>query len=394
MKGIRRHGAGWQAEVRVVGHPRSVEQWPLETDPAVMQDWRKKEQARLRLTAPRATKGTFAADARRYLSLVTTMPSYTMRKRDIELWIGVFGTKPRSNITRADIRAQRDAWHLHGPRRVWRKRKDAKGNVIHGGVWVDEPGPLAASTVNHRLRALANLWTVLDGRHAPNPARDVPELEEDEGEDRSLPYALIEMVIATMPDRGQGKKGEPRATVSLTKIRVRVMAYVGLPPIDIGRLTPDRVNLDYGWVDTGKRKKGKGVLTGRRPLTPQGLDAMRQFVAANAFGTFSTASMLKSVRRACLRVAKALAQNPETAALAPIVRRIRPYDLRHSYVTEVLGKSGDLHATQLLSGHADLRTTVSYGRRALNPALAAALAKVTAAGGFAAPANRANDTNN
>jgi integrase len=384
VKGIRRHGAGWQAEVRVKGHERSIRQFALDADPAEIQAWRKDEKARLRLTSPRATKGTFAADAKRYLSLVTTMPSFKMRKRDIGLWIGVFGTRARSSITRADIRAQRDRWHREGPKRVWRKHSDR-----HGGGWVDVPGPLAASTVNHRLRALANLYTVLDGRHAPNPARDVPEIEEEEGEDRSLPYTLIEMIIAAMPDRSQGKKGVKRTAVSLTKIRARVMAYVGLPPADIGRLTSERVNLDAGWVDTGKRKKGKGVLTGRRPLTPEGASALRAFVAAEAFGSFSTSSLLKSVRRACRKVADVLAKDNETAALAPIVRKIRPYDLRHSYVAEVLEKSGDFHATQLLSGHAELRTTMSYGRRAVNPALTAALAKVTAAGGFAAPANRA-----
>lgn len=393
MSGIRRHGAGWQTDVRVAGQPRSVFSWPLDTDRAEMQAWIKDEKARLRLASPRATKGTFAADAKRYLSLVTTMPSYTMRVRDILLWVQVFGTRRRSSITRAEIRAQRDIWRREGPRRIWQKHQDR-----HGGAWIDVPSPLAPSTVNHRLRALANLWTVLDGLRADNPARDVPELDEEEREDRSLPYALIEMVLDAMPDRGQGRKGETRSDVSKTKARARALAYVGLPQIDIGRLTPDRVNLVEGWVDTGKRKKGKGVLTGRRPLTPEGLDAMRQFVAADAFSDdpkkpFSVSSMYRSIRRACLTVAERLEQDPETAPLAAIVRRIRPYDFRHSYVAEVLEKSGDFHATQILSGHADLRTTLGYGQRGVNPALVAALAKVTAAGGFAAPVKRANSAN-
>ena len=45
-RGIRRHGAGWQAEVRITGHPRSVQPFPLETDPVVMQAWRTKEKRR------------------------------------------------------------------------------------------------------------------------------------------------------------------------------------------------------------------------------------------------------------------------------------------------------------------------------------------------------------
>jgi hypothetical protein len=40
--------------------------------------------------------------------------------------------------------------------------------------WVEVDEPLSASSVDNRLRALRNLWTVLNGRHAPNPVREVP----------------------------------------------------------------------------------------------------------------------------------------------------------------------------------------------------------------------------
>ena len=70
------------------------------------------------------------------------------------------------------------------------------------------------------------------------------------------------------------------------------------------------------------------------------------------------------------------------ALWAARLRQMRPYDLRHSYVTEILETSQDLYATQLLSGHADLRTTLGYARRAVHPTLVHALGKVEAAGGF------------
>lgn len=421
-KGIRRHGHGWQAEVRVTGHPRSVQQWPIDTDPAVMQDWRKKEKARLQLTAARASKGTFAADAKRYLDLVQDMPSFASRKRDIELWIGVFGTRPRASITRADIRLQRDRWHREGPRRIWRKHPDGR----RGGAWVDVPGPLAASTVNHRLRALSNLYTELDGRRAPNPAREVSELEEDAATDRSLPYALIEMILAAMPDHRyrrklteaqtrairlalhapapnlsalarahgvsetmirkirDGKDTDRRDSLSKTKARLRLMAYTGLSQAEIARLEPHQVHIAEGWIDTGRRRKGKGVRTGKRPLSPLGVEALRGFIDAAAFGPFSRASMAASFRRGVDKVIRTLGTDPAAAAIVAQLRRLRlrPYDLRHSFVTEVLDKSGDLHATQLLTGHADLRTTLGYASRALNPALRAALERVHQRGGF------------
>lgn len=401
-RGIRRHGAGWQAEVRVTGHPRSLHQFPLDTDPRIMQQWRRDERGRLRLSGPaRASKGTFAADAKRYLELVATMPSFKMRRRDILLWVEVFGTRPRASITRAEIRAQRDRWHIHGPKRRWR----AHSPGTRDGGWEDVPGPLAASTVNHRLRALANLWTELDGLHAPNPAREVPELQEADGEAYGLPYSLIEMILAAMPDRGRpikgagkkagGVKGEGWPTTSLTKLRARAIAYTGLSHAELGRLTANSVNFEEGWVNSGRRRKGTGFATGRRPLTPQGLHALRQMAAANAWGPFSASSMRKSIRGACAVLSASLAGQPGAEAIIATLAKIRPYDFRHSYVSEVLELSGDFHATRLLAGHADMRTTLRYGRRAVNPVLVAALAKVTASGGFSsglsfAPEKRAN----
>lgn len=135
-------------------------------------------------------------------------------------------------------------------------------------------------------------------------------------------------------------------------------------------------------MNSGRRRKGKGALTGRRPLTELGADALRQLVAAGGLGRFSSSSMRASIRRACERLAQALEGQPGGAELAATLRRIRPYDFRHSYVSEVLEKSGDFHPTQLLAGHADMRTTLRYARRAVNPVLVAALAKATAAGAF------------
>ena len=66
--------------------------------------------------------------------------------------------------------------------------------------------PLSASSVNHRLRAIANLWTVLDGRHAPNPARDVPELLEPDHPPRALSYPVLEAILAEWSDAGRWKR--------------------------------------------------------------------------------------------------------------------------------------------------------------------------------------------
>lgn len=385
---MRRHHGGLQAAVRVTGHKPVYRQYDISyiNKLGEIQQWRKEETARLRAQRPKPTKGTFPGDVREYLSLpsVRMMPTFAERKRDIELWLPVIGSIPRSEIRIATIRAQRDVWHERGPKRVWRAWR-ADGSQKPGGRYVDVEAPLAPSTVNHRLRALAHFFTTLDGLRAPNPAREVPELDEDDGAERGFPYDVIEAIIAAMPDRGRAAKGATRPTVSETKIRARVIAYAGLEHIAIERLTLKMMNLEAGWIDRPKRKKGKGTKSRRVPLTEQGIAALKDFVAAGLIGKkFSRSSMCQSIYRACEKVARD-AEQLGAHELAAALRKMRPYDLRHSYVSEVLEKSGgDFHATQLLSGHEHLSTTLRYGKRGVSPALASALAKVRAAGGFGA----------
>jgi hypothetical protein len=69
--------------------------------------------------------------------------------------------------------------------------------------------------------------------------------------------------------------------------------------------------------------------------------------------------MRKSFKRAC-----AALQLPPT---------LTPYDLRHSFGTLAYAASGDLHATGVLLGHRDSRTTARYTLGAVDPRLAAAV---------------------
>lgn len=426
--GVRRHGAGWQASVFVAG-VRHYATFPIDEPLETILAWRKTERARLQLAhvkrGRRPAAGTFASEAKAYLAAVRAMPSYKGRARDIGLWAALFKERRRDTITRLDIQAQRDRWALHGPKCILKKaEKDAHGRVIRAAQWTEVDAPLAASTVNHRLRALSHMWTVLDGRHAPNPAREVPELEEPEGEALGLPYELVETILAAMPDRRYGRKltdadvvdirsrlaqgpevvksaiaraagisetmvrkiarGDLRArrdAPSKAKARMAMIAYIGIAPSEMMRLKPHTVSTTAAWIDTGRRRKGKGWSTGRRPLTEPGVKALERFIAADAFGPFSRDALADSFHRACRHVAAAFERAGELAA-AHQVRQLRPYDFRHSYVSEVLEKSGDFHATQLLAGHADLRTTLRYGKRGIRPALVAALEKVKAMGGF------------
>jgi integrase len=83
------------------------------------------------------------------------------------------------------------------------------------------------------------------------------------------------------------------------------------------------------------RRKGRGTHTTRLPLVPQAVAALREFFDAKAERRFSTSSARQSFRRACQAYVKQMAvKDPKEAQrLDAILKGVRPYDLRHSYLT-------------------------------------------------------------
>lgn len=353
---IARHGTGYRASVsQGRDRPPIRRHFPPGTKPETMQAWRADMQAQFRVTRKtRATAGTFEHDARRYLRAVTALTTYHTRVKDIERWIAIFGRRRRDTITAADIREWRDRW-IEEPR-----GKDAQGRPLP---------PYAASTINHWLRALSNLWTVLDGRRAPNPVREVPEVPEPDALPRALTYAMIELIIAAVTDRGRPVRGQPnKGTVSLTKLRLRVLAYTGLTYAQLGRMQPSDVDLTRGTMLVRRRQKGKGAKPRLLPLLPEAVDAFRAFAAADAWGPFSGASVRKSF---VLAAAKVRQDHPELPA-------VRPYDLRHSLGTLVFRVTGSREAVRELLSHENLRTTARYTLDAVHDVLSQQLEKMSA----------------
>jgi integrase len=243
----------------------------------------------------------------------------------------------------------RERWLTLGPRHVQRWVMNAEtGKKVRRDNLVE--GPLAASTVNHRLRALENMWTVLDGRHADNPVRDdVPEADEEEGPIRAIPPDVVRAILATMPD-------------SATKARLRVMAATGLPHASLGRIAAADVDLKAKTVWVPGRKKGQGTRGRLMPITSEAVTAFRLLGRHDAWGAFSRGSLRRMWVRAC--------------HAAGLTVALRPYDLRHSMATLTLEATGDVRATQMLMGHSSPKVTERYARAAVDPALQAAVAKV------------------
>lgn len=363
--GFTRTATGFRAWVRVSSKRddfdvTTTKRFPRAATPKDIRDWRKAERDRLRVRLEQhrqqraerlGTSGSFLEDAQNYLLAVQAMPSYVMRARDIALWVAIFGRRRRADIKPHEIRAVRDQWLTVGPRRRMQR-------VNGKGQWIDVAEPLSASTVNHRLRALSNMWTVLDGRRAHNPVHDVPEANEPGGIPRAIHYDTIRLILAAMADRGRPVKDKPRPPESLAKVRARVMAWTGIEPTELGRLAEQDIvdGLEAAVLAVPGRRKGSGAPARYVPLNEEAVAALKDLVRLGACGPFNGRAVLRSWQIACRKT---------------VGRTFRLKDLRHSFVTAVTLATKDLKLAGRLVGHKDDRTTARYGVAALLPLLRA-----------------------
>lgn len=339
MKCIRRVPRGWQTYVQIRGRFYS-KRWKPNTPLITMKRWIEEKRVRIRLghsLPPPAS--TLAEDIQHYLTQVRTMPTIKMRKSDLTLWLDVFGQdRDRSTITSGEIRAELERWKAEG---------------------------YAASTVNHRRTALMHLWSVLDGKSAPNPARDVPRYESDDadGPARGVPLIVCATILTHMRR-------------SQTKARLLVMTYTGWPQMTLERLEPS----DIRWgeqVYMKRRRKGRGVKGEWLPLVPAAWRALEEFKKQGCWGTFSRDSMKRSFRVA---VGRTLTDDQVSDEIKSLIRPdIRPYDLRHAFGTMAALVTKDDTAVQKLMRHSDPRQTALYMKAAADPRVVAAIAKVAAA---------------
>ena len=367
--GQRRLPSGkWQVYVRVKAPGDTRSRFISTTFPAdsLVTDrrrWRERVRLDARVGSALTPLGetTFAEDADRYLESVAALPTIQQRRQHIQEWVVLFAHRPRVSIRPHEIRAQRDRW-------LTEPRTDQQGRP--------RP-PYAAGSVNKRLRALSNLWRVLDGRHAPNPVREVPEADEIEGKPRALPYGVIQAILQAMPDVTRAPRGTRRAAGSQTKARLAVMAWTGLAHGQLAGLRPDDIDWQGPslWV-RGRRKGAAGQARKghRKPIPAEAIAALRRFDDLDCWGDFSRASMRKSLRAACRKVEAQFAQD----GLAIDLSRVRPYDFRHSYATALLAATRDLKTTQRLMLHGAASTTERYARAAVDPMLVAALDQFSA----------------
>lgn len=333
----RAAGGGWRVYVSINGRlvaRRFPADWTLTKVRRARErlDVRLRDRAAATHAPDRPDAGTFAQDAALYLKAVRSMPTFKQRQTEIGRWVGVFGPRRRDTITRIDIDVILQRWLADG---------------------------YAGSTVKKWRTALMHLWSRLDGKGAANPVKSSFLPDEADADARGLPAGMVRVILRLMRP-------------SPTRARLAVMAYVGLAPLQIANLQPKDLDLAGRTLWVRARKKGKGAAGFPKPLSSDGVAAMRTFAACNAWTPpgqkpYSASSAYASFKRAAAKLGLLVGPGG-----------LRPYDLKHTYVTELYDASGDLRATQIVAGHRSLTTTARYALRAVDVRARAAVAAVDA----------------
>jgi integrase len=311
------------AVVAVVGGVQHERRFPPDASLGALRVWREQWRIQLQHAAPERLVGSLAADVAAYLATLPEKPK-AAEGRLLKHWVDAHGMEPRQALTAIQLRQTLAQWQDKGA---------------------------AASTLNHRRQALKNLYTALDGKWSHSPVHEVPRAIEPQAEARGVPIAVVNLILEQM---------RPTAT----KARLLVMATTGLPQAQIARLQPRDVDLRRQTVFVTPRRKGKGVPGRTLPISKAAVDAFKQFKTYQAWGTFSRDSVNASFQRAVLKAKKHWQAKVKTRWPAP--DRLRPYDLRHAFLTEVYRRTGDLQAVAELALHADLRMTARYTRGAVS----------------------------
>lgn len=371
--GIFRTPTGYRAYqwVPAPGYPKgriASKRFPATATIEAMVAWRTAQHDRARqrtaqqVVAPMGAG--FLADADRYLEVVQAMPSWQERRRELRAWAVCFGEQPTETITSTQIRAVRDQWLTRGPKRVQERQPD--GSV----AWVEKPLPLAPQSVNLRLRALENVFTVLFPGQ-PNPVREVPECLPPDPQPRGETFSLALEVLACMPDITRPEKGGTPEAGSKSRARFQVMLLTGLSASQVGRLTPEDIDWSVPAYRAPRRQKGrrgrqrqrgKVQVAPLRPLVPEAVPALQHLFALGANAPFKSASITRSVRRAI--VAANRIRTEQQLPLIPLTLQIKDLT-RHTFGTEVFRATRNLTHVQQLLGHSDAAMSQRYAMAAI-----------------------------
>lgn len=330
-----------------LGQHRTEKRFPLSTSQRDIRAWIEERRAEFRKKKRALTKlrGTLKGDVINYLATLPAGRPKTDTRSNLAAWLLALGDVKRQTITIEMLR----------------------GVVAD---WLEQD--VAASTINHRRRALIALYETLDGPDAPCPPRQLKRQRAPKGQPRAVPMAILDAILNTMEDdRGQRFKGEktPTARTNKSKARLRVLLWTGLPPSTLMRLHPSDVDLMGGTVTLPPRAKGRGAPAVTLPLFPQGAEAFRGWLRARAWGWFDQSALGRVFRKAVKRYT-------ESVPAVRLPADLHAYDLRHSFLTWVYKQTRDALTVKHFGQHQDLATTERYIEGGIPEAAQAAVDRV------------------
>lgn len=257
----------------------------------------------------RATDDTFEKDVQRYLLTISSHGHRVNSQGYLSHWNKIFKDKNRNEITDIDVQT-------------------AFARIQQ-----------ANSTKTHIRRALIQFYETLNGKSGYNPGRALKKPPKDEDKVRDIPWRDIERMFQALPP-------------SRARARLKLMAYIGLPPKQIEALTPSDLRLERKELVVHPRRKGAGAAGRTMPLSPMGVAALKEFVEQDAFGTFQHRQLVETFWSGARKAKVTL---PADA---------RPYDLRHSFLTELARGGADIQDIAHLGMHATLEQAARYTKGA------------------------------
>ncbi len=180
-----------------VNQRRKEKRFPASAGLREMKRWQADVRASFERDGLRVQRDTLAADVPRFMQVMRqrlVRPAH--RDNEINSWLPRFGQRRRHTIDTEEIRQQVVAWEADG---------------------------LAASTINHRLSGLSQLYAVLDGDRAHNPVAGVRRLREPQAKPGDKSPETIQRVFVAL---------EARVTAQnrgwQTLARLKVIALTGM----------------------------------------------------------------------------------------------------------------------------------------------------------------------
>lgn len=315
------------AAVVKVGRVQKEQRFPPGTELDELQRWQHRTRSELheqKADGETPTRGTLAADAVRYLKQIAGRPGFAADRSHLRAWIDRYGPRLRSKITASDVRLALADWRTEGCH-VGGRGKRARTATGH---------PASAKTLQQRWRVLKHLYKTLDGPKAKTPCDDVERPVPSAATPVGVDIEIVQRVANKLAKRA---KGTPlRSPERKDCARYLLLTTTGQRPAQVMRAQREDFRLrDQFWIVRG----AKGGPTHSIYLNADMRAAVKQFLAADAFGKYNDQQLLETVR-AC-----------------GWPSHIRLYNARHSVAIDAIAAGADLGDIQAMLGHASIETT-------------------------------------